>query len=159
MENFIYFIPALGIIGILVMVGKSIWVSKQDPGDEKMVMISKHISDGAMTFLKAEWKILSYYVVIAGILLAYSGTTIEASSPIIAISFVIGANATISIRDGITGDTLRGNLNADSNAEVVSNGYYRFDIDVEADDIINLRSTQDITAINHFRSHLVQFGA
>jgi K(+)-stimulated pyrophosphate-energized sodium pump len=44
-----------------------------------------------MAFLRAEWKILSYFVVIAGILLAYSGTTVKTSSPIIAISFLVGA--------------------------------------------------------------------
>lgn len=44
-----------------------------------------------MAFLRSEWKILSYFVVIAGLLLAYSGTTVATSSPVIAISFVVGA--------------------------------------------------------------------
>lgn len=73
-------------------------------------------------------------------------------------SFAMGADATVSVRDG-AGTTLIGNLNADNNSLVVPNGYYRFDIDVEAGDTINLRSTQDITAINLLRAHLVQFGA
>jgi len=91
MENLIYAAPLLGLVGLIVMIVKSVWVAKQDPGEANMVEISKHIADGAMAFLKAEWKVLSYFVIITGILLAYSGTLVETSSPVIAISFVIGA--------------------------------------------------------------------
>jgi K(+)-stimulated pyrophosphate-energized sodium pump len=91
MENVIYLIPALGIAGLLVMAVKGAWVSKQDAGDANMKELAGYIADGAMAFLKAEWKILSYFVVIAAILLAWSGTTVETSSPVIAISFIIGA--------------------------------------------------------------------
>ena len=90
-DNLIYAIPALGLIGIVVMLIKSAWVRKQDAGDENMQRLAGYISDGAMAFLKAEWKILSYFAVIAAILLAYSGTLLETSSPVIAISFLIGA--------------------------------------------------------------------
>ncbi|MEH6307300.1 sodium-translocating pyrophosphatase [Olivibacter sp. CPCC 100613] len=90
-SNLIYIIPMLGLIGILVMIGKSSWVNKQDAGDSTMQELADHIANGAMAFLKAEWKILSYFVVIAGILLAWSGTLSPYSSWVIAISFVIGA--------------------------------------------------------------------
>src|SRR5690554_3892817 len=90
-NNLIYLIPAIGVIGILVMMFKSAWVIKQDPGDENMRTLAGYIADGAMAFLRAEWKVLSYFVVIAAILLAYSGTLIESSSWVIAISFIIGA--------------------------------------------------------------------
>ena len=70
---------------------KSAWVVKQDAGDGKMQELAGYIASGAMAFLKAEWKILSYFVVIAAILLAWSGTTVETSSPVIALSFIIGA--------------------------------------------------------------------
>ncbi|MGN6178103.1 MAG: sodium-translocating pyrophosphatase [Mucilaginibacter sp.] len=89
--NLIYLIPVLGLIGILVMAAKSAWVSKQDAGDGDMVELSGYIAKGAMAFLRAEWKILAYFVVIAGVLLAWSGTTVHTSSPVIAISFVAGA--------------------------------------------------------------------
>jgi K(+)-stimulated pyrophosphate-energized sodium pump len=91
MENLIYVVPFLGIVGLIVMAVKSAWVSKQDPGDANMVELAGYIAKGSMAFLKAEWKVLSYFVVIAGILLAWSGTLVETSSPVIAISFVIGA--------------------------------------------------------------------
>jgi K(+)-stimulated pyrophosphate-energized sodium pump len=76
---------------------QSAWVTRQDAGDKTMSELAGHIADGAMAFLKAEWKVLSYFVVIAGILLAWSGSlkgTPENpvhSSPVIAIAFLIGA--------------------------------------------------------------------
>ena len=88
---FIYMVPLLGIIGLIVMAIKSSWVTKQETGDENMVELAGHIAKGAMAFLKAEWKILGYFVVIAAIILGWSGTLVETSSPVIAISFVIGA--------------------------------------------------------------------
>lgn len=87
----IYLVPALGILGLVVMAIKSAWVSKQETGDKNMVELATHIANGAMAFLKAEWKVLIYFAIIASILLAWSGTTVETSSPIIAGSFLIGA--------------------------------------------------------------------
>jgi K(+)-stimulated pyrophosphate-energized sodium pump len=87
----IYLIPVFGLVGILFMLIKSAWVTKQETGDASMNELAGYIADGAMAFLRAEWKVLGYFVVIAGILLAWSGTTVPASSPVIAISFVIGA--------------------------------------------------------------------
>ncbi len=90
-ENLIYLVPAMGVLGLIVMFIKSSWVSKQDPGDEKMVTLSNHIAKGAMAFLVAEWKVLGVFSVIAAGLLAWSGTLIETSTPFIAVSFIIGA--------------------------------------------------------------------
>ncbi len=96
-DTILYLIPLLGVVGLIVMAIKSAWVSKQDAGDDNMQRLAGFIARGAMAFLRAEWKILSYFVVIAAILLAWSGTfkgTAEHpihSSPIIAISFIIGA--------------------------------------------------------------------
>jgi K(+)-stimulated pyrophosphate-energized sodium pump len=87
----IYLIPVFGLIGIAFMAVKAAWVTKQDAGDGDMATLAGYIADGAMAFLRAEWKVLSYFVVVAGILLAWSGTTVATSSPVIAISFVIGA--------------------------------------------------------------------
>jgi K(+)-stimulated pyrophosphate-energized sodium pump len=87
----IYLIPVFGLVGILAMLVKSAWVTKQPTGDANMNELAGYIADGAMAFLRAEWKILSYFVAVAGILLAWSGTTVATSSPVIAISFIIGA--------------------------------------------------------------------
>ncbi len=90
-STILYLIPALGILGLVVMAFKSAWVSKQATGDENMVQLSGYIAEGAMAFLKAEWKILAIFAVIASALLAWSGTLVETSSPVIAISFIVGA--------------------------------------------------------------------
>ena len=96
-ESVIYLVPVLGIIGLIVMAVKSAWVSKQDAGDKNMQELAGYIADGAMAFLKAEWKVLSIFVVFAAALLAYSGTIHEVngkeihSSWIISIAFIIGA--------------------------------------------------------------------
>jgi K(+)-stimulated pyrophosphate-energized sodium pump len=96
-NNLIYSIPLLGIIGILVMAVKSTWVNKQDAGDANMQELAGYIADGAMAFLKAEWKVLSIFAVFTAALLAYSGTITEIngvpmhSSWIISIAFLIGA--------------------------------------------------------------------
>ncbi len=90
-STILYLIPALGVFGLVVMAVQSAWVSKQPTGEANMVELSTYIAEGAMAFLKAEWKILSIYAVIAAALLAWSGTLVETSSPVIAISFLIGA--------------------------------------------------------------------
>ncbi len=90
-SKILFLIPALGIFGLIVMAFKSAWVSKQPAGDANMVELASYIAEGAMAFLKAEWKILSIYAVIAAALLAWTGTLVETSSPVIAISFLIGA--------------------------------------------------------------------
>ncbi|HEY9840314.1 MAG TPA: sodium-translocating pyrophosphatase [Candidatus Obscuribacterales bacterium] len=87
----LFLIPILGIFGLTVMWFKSAWVTRQPTGEANMVELSGYIAEGAMAFLKAEWKILAYYVVIAAVVLAWSGTLVPTSSPVIAISFVIGA--------------------------------------------------------------------
>ena len=91
MANVIYLIPLLGIVGLIFMYLKANWVSRQDAGDANMQELAGYIAAGAMAFLRAEWKMLSYFVVIAGALLAWSGTQVATSSPIIAVSFIIGA--------------------------------------------------------------------
>ncbi|TWJ04359.1 K(+)-stimulated pyrophosphate-energized sodium pump [Mucilaginibacter frigoritolerans] len=87
----IYLIPVFGLIGIIAMAIKAAWVTKQETGDAGMNQLAGYIADGAMAFLRAEWKILSYFVVLAMILLAWSGTTVTTSSPVIAVSFLVGA--------------------------------------------------------------------
>jgi K(+)-stimulated pyrophosphate-energized sodium pump len=89
--NLFYLVPAFGVLALLYTFIKSAWVSKQDPGNERMVEIARYISEGAMAFLKAEYKVLAYFVVIAALLLAFMGASNPHSSWMIAVAFVIGA--------------------------------------------------------------------
>lgn len=86
-----YAVPAMGVIGLLYTLIKFNWVSKQDAGNARMKEISTYIAEGAMAFLKAEWKILAYFVVIVAILLGFMAQSNEDSHWSIAISFFIGA--------------------------------------------------------------------
>ncbi|HEX8528599.1 MAG TPA: sodium-translocating pyrophosphatase [Cytophagales bacterium] len=70
---------------------RSAWVTKQPAGDAKMTTIAGYIAEGAMAFLKAEYRVLTYFVIIAGILLGVLSMTNDRSSPIIVAAFVIGA--------------------------------------------------------------------
>ncbi len=90
-STILYLIPALGVLGLIVMAIQSAWVTKQPSGDENMVELSNYIAEGAMAFLKAEWKVLAIFAVFAAAILAWSGTLVPTSSPLIAVSFVIGA--------------------------------------------------------------------
>ena len=91
MTNFVYLIPVLGLVGLVVMAVKLVWVNNQDAGDSTMAELADHIAKGAMAFLRAEWKVLGYFAVVAGLLLGYSGTLVEDSNPLIALAFFIGA--------------------------------------------------------------------
>lgn len=91
MENLLYLLPLAGVLGLLYMAVKSAWVSKQDVGNEKMARIAKNISDGAMAFLKAEYKVLSIFVLAVAVLLIFKGQSDAESTPLVAVSFVVGA--------------------------------------------------------------------
>ena len=91
MELMIQFLPAFGILALLFVFLKNNWVSKQEVGNEKMERIAKNISDGAMSFLKAEYKILSIFVIAVAILLFFKGQSEDGSNGMVSVSFIVGA--------------------------------------------------------------------
>ncbi len=91
MDKLIYLVPALGLLGLLVMIIKSRWVYKQDAGETKMQDLANHIREGALAFLSAEYRILAIFVVLAGILLGVISTLVETTHWFIIVAFVIGA--------------------------------------------------------------------
>lgn len=91
MELFIQLLPAFGILALLFVFVKNNWVSKQEIGNEKMARIAKNIADGAMSFLKAEYKILSIFVIAVAVLLFFKGQAESGSNGFVAVSFVVGA--------------------------------------------------------------------
>ena len=91
MELIIQFLPAFGVLALLFVFIKNNWVSKQEVGNEKMARIAKNIADGAMSFLKAEYKILSIFVVGVAILLFFKGQAEAGSNGMVAVSFIVGA--------------------------------------------------------------------
>jgi K(+)-stimulated pyrophosphate-energized sodium pump len=91
MENLIYAVPLMGVIGLIYTFVKFLWVSKQDAGTDRMKEISQYIAEGAMAFLKAEWKILGYFVAIVAILLAVMSQANPDSHWSISLAFILGA--------------------------------------------------------------------
>jgi len=89
-QNIIYIIPAFGVIALAYTMWKSAWVSKQEVGTEKMGRIATNIADGAMAFLRAEYKVLAIFVAVVACLMFWSGMN-EGSSPLVALSFILGA--------------------------------------------------------------------
>ncbi|GAB5465476.1 MAG: sodium-translocating pyrophosphatase [Candidatus Kapaibacteriales bacterium] len=89
--DIIWFIPIAGLLALIFTFVRSSWVTKQSEGNERMVNIAKYIADGAMAFLRAEYKVLSIFVVIVAVLLFLKDNGTENSSGLVALSFVIGA--------------------------------------------------------------------
>ena len=90
MDNILYFIPSAGILALLFVYFKNNWVASKEVGSEKMGRIAKNIADGAMAFLRAEYKILSVFVILTAILLGFKGVS-EGTSYLVGVSFVVGA--------------------------------------------------------------------
>ena len=91
MTTIAYLLPLLGILALIYTAVQAAWITKQDPGEEKMTHIAHSITQGAIAFLSAEYKIISYFVVIASLLLTYLGITGEHTHPLIVVAFIIGA--------------------------------------------------------------------
>lgn len=91
--NMIYLVILSGIIALLYSFWKAKWIIKQDEGTDTMKMIGGSIADGAMSFLKAEYKILSIFVLAVALLLGFANYGKTDSSILISLSFVVGALA------------------------------------------------------------------
>ena len=96
MEMIINYLPLFGVLALGFVFWKNAWVTKQDEGDDKMKRIAKNIADGAMSFLKAEYKVLSVFVFTVAILLYFKGENdmkdgLHISSGMVALSFIAGA--------------------------------------------------------------------
>jgi len=91
MECLPYVIGA-GVIAMLFSFWKTSWINSQPEGDERMKKIGKSIADGAMAFLKAEYRVLGVFVIIVAALLAYAAHS-QGDSMLISISFLVGACA------------------------------------------------------------------
>jgi K(+)-stimulated pyrophosphate-energized sodium pump len=91
MEFIVKFLPAFGVLALLFVFIKNMWVSKQDAGEDKMARIAKNIAVGAMSFLKAEYKVLAIFVVAVSVLLFFKGNSEDGSNGMVAVSFIVGA--------------------------------------------------------------------
>ena len=90
--NNLYYVMGAGILAMLYAFWKTTWINNQNEGSDRMKKIGSSIADGAMAFLKAEYRILSIFVVIVAILLAFAANS-TGDSLLISVSFLVGALA------------------------------------------------------------------
>ena len=93
MDSNLYFVIVAGLISMAFSFWRTNWISNQDQGNDRMRSIGESISEGAMAFLKAEYKVLTLFVVLIAILLGFFNFNSENSSSLISLSFVTGAIA------------------------------------------------------------------
>ena len=90
-SNLMYVIGA-GALAMVYSFWKTSWIEAQDEGTERMKAIGKSIADGAMAFLKAEYRVLAIFVIIVAGLLAFAADSQE-QSLLVSVSFLVGAFA------------------------------------------------------------------
>ncbi|HEX2079162.1 MAG TPA: V-type H(+)-translocating pyrophosphatase, partial [Longimicrobium sp.] len=91
MHPIAYAVPAFGLLALLYTFWRSGWVARQDAGNERMSTIARHIADGALAFLKAEWRVLGIFAVLASLFLGFLSLSDERSHPLIVGAFLVGA--------------------------------------------------------------------
>jgi K(+)-stimulated pyrophosphate-energized sodium pump len=89
--NLFYLVPACGVAALLFALWRSSWIGRQDAGSERMRMIASHISDGAMAFLRREYRVLLVFVLVVAVLLAWANYGNAGSSWLIGLSVLVGA--------------------------------------------------------------------
>jgi K(+)-stimulated pyrophosphate-energized sodium pump len=91
MQHIVYVVPVLGVLALLYTALRSSWVARQEAGEETMRVIAGHIAEGALAFLKAEYRVLGAFAVVAAAALIYLGSSDSRSHPLIAGAFLVGA--------------------------------------------------------------------
>ena len=92
-NTYLWAVLITGFLALIYAAWKTNWINKQDQGTERMILIGKSIAEGAMAFLKAEYKILGIFVVVVSLLLGITNAGKTDSSALISLSFIVGAFA------------------------------------------------------------------
>jgi len=92
-NTYLWAVLITGVLALIFAAWKTNWINKQDQGTERMILIGKSIAEGAMAFLKAEYKILGIFVVVVALLLGITNAGRTDSSALISLSFIVGAFA------------------------------------------------------------------
>ena len=91
-SNLMYVIGAAAL-AMLYAFWKTSWITARDEGTSRMKQIGASIAGGAMAFLKAEYRVLAVFVIAVAVLLSIANSGKADSSPLIALSFIVGAFA------------------------------------------------------------------
>jgi K(+)-stimulated pyrophosphate-energized sodium pump len=91
--NNLLLVIGTGVLAMLFSFWKTTWINKQDEGTDRMKQIGSSIAEGAMAFLKAEYRVLTIFVIAVALLLGFANFGRVDSSALIAMSFIVGAMA------------------------------------------------------------------
>ncbi len=91
LETLLLVIPSIGVLALLFTWWKTQEINAIPEGSERMSKIAASIQEGAMAFLKAEYRILIIFVAGVAALLYWSGSSNENSHALVAVSFAVGA--------------------------------------------------------------------
>ena len=91
--NNLLFVMGAGVLAMVFSFWKTTWINKQDEGTDRMKQIGASIAEGAMAFLKAEYRVLTIFVIAVALLLGFANYGRNDSSALIAMSFIVGAMA------------------------------------------------------------------
>ena len=93
MNNNVLLVLFAGAVALAFSFWKTKWILSQDEGTKKMKIIGKNIAEGAMAFLRAEYRVLGFFVVFVALLLGIANYNSNDSSSLISLSFLVGAIA------------------------------------------------------------------
>ncbi|WP_428259493.1 sodium-translocating pyrophosphatase [Gallibacter sp. Marseille-QA0791] len=77
---------AAAVIGLIAAVGLAAWIKQADEGNDRMKEIAGYIREGAMAFLKREYRIMAIVIIVIALLIG-----IGLQSVTTAILYVVGA--------------------------------------------------------------------
>ena len=92
-NTYLWIVLNAGVLALIFAFIKTNWINKQDQGTDKMEQIGKSIAEGSMAFLRAEYRVLGFFVLIVALLLGFANAGRQDSSAFISLSFVVGALA------------------------------------------------------------------
>ena len=92
MSDMMMWVPLFGVVALGFAFWRTSWINKQDEGSDVMKNIGKHIADGAMAFLKAEYRVLAIFIVVVAVLLAFANRGGDMTY-LVSVSFIVGALA------------------------------------------------------------------
>jgi K(+)-stimulated pyrophosphate-energized sodium pump len=91
LDNLLLSLPAVGVLALIFTWWKTQTINSTPEGSDRMSKIARSIQEGAMAFLRAEYRILIIFVVAVTALLYWSGSNNEQSHGLVAVSFAVGA--------------------------------------------------------------------
>ncbi len=90
-KGLLYLFPLAGLVALLFAYIKAVGINRAEIGTDRMKEIAGYIREGAMAFLAREYKVLAGFVLIVALLLIWQNSGDPETSPLIALSFIVGA--------------------------------------------------------------------